>query len=81
MIDPPTASLVSILGLLAQEPVTGFTAENVAARPELWSAVCASSTWPTPPSGVVLSVYLLILSIRLRRLSQQVRRLKERAGL
>ena len=30
---------------------------------------------------VVLAVYMLSLSLRLRRLSAQVRRLKERAGL
>jgi CcmD family protein len=81
MIDPHLPSLVSILGLLAQEPVTGFTAENVAARPEIVERGLRFLNLAYTAVWVVLSVYLLLLSIRLRRLSQQVRRLKERAGL
>jgi CcmD family protein len=75
------APLASVLALLAQEPATGFVAENVAARPEVverglrFLYLAYTAVW------VVLAVYLLSLSIRLRRLTSQVRRLKERAGL
>ena len=32
---PHLPTVTSFLALLAQEPVSGFTAENVAARPEI----------------------------------------------
>lgn len=73
-------ALAAALEMLAQEssPATGFTAETVAASPAvvarglhfLMGAFCA--VW------VILAAYLFTLSLRLRRLSQQVRRLKER---
>jgi len=64
---------------MAQEPVSGFTAESVATRPEIverglrFLNLAYSAVW------VALAVYLLSLSVRLRRLALQVRRLKERA--
>jgi CcmD family protein len=75
------SSLASIVALLAQEPVTGFTAENVAARPEIVERGLRFLNYAYTAVWVILSVYVLTLSIRLRRLSLQVRRLKERAGL
>ncbi|HEU4400734.1 MAG TPA: CcmD family protein [Candidatus Polarisedimenticolia bacterium] len=57
------------------------TAETVAARPEVaargfrYLIGAYSAVW------TILALYLLTLSIRLRRLSNQVRRLRERAGL
>jgi CcmD family protein len=81
MIDPQHAPLASFLALLAQEPVTGFTAENVAARPEVVERGLRFLNLAYTAVWVVLAVYLLTLSMRLRRLALQVRRLKERAGL
>ena len=81
MIDPNFSSVVPLLALLAQEPVTGFTAENVAARPEIVERGLRFLNLAYTAVWVVLAVYLLSLSMRLRRLAQQVRRLKERAGL
>ncbi|HKB08171.1 MAG TPA: CcmD family protein [Candidatus Polarisedimenticolia bacterium] len=81
MNDWHLSSLASIVVLLAQEPVTGFTAENVAARPEIVERGLRFLNYAYTAVWVILSVYVLTLSIRLRRLSLQVRRLKERAGL
>ena len=81
MIHPHIEPVASVFALLVQDPATGFTAENVAARPEVverglrFLNLAYSAVW------VVLAVYLLSLSIRLRRLSRQIARLKERAGL
>jgi len=81
MIDPHLRPLASALALLLQEPQTGFTAETVAARPEVverglrFLNLAYSAVW------VVLAVYMLGLSVRLRRLSRQIARLRERAGL
>lgn len=81
MNDWRLTSLASVLALLAQEPVTGFTAENVAARPEIVERGLRFLNLAYTAVWVILSVYVLSLSIRLRRLSLQVKRLKERAGL
>ena len=78
---PHLSPLASFLALLAQEPVTGFVAENVAARPEVVERGLRFLNLAYTAVWVVLAVYLLSLSVRLRRLSQQVRRLSERAGL
>ena len=61
--------------------MTGFTAENVAARPEIVERGLRFLNLAYTTVWVVLAVYLLSLSVRLRRLSLLVRRLKERAGL
>lgn len=75
------APLASVLALLAQDPATGFVSETVAARPEVVERGLRFLNLAYTAVWVVLAVYLLSLSIRLRRLSNQVRRLKERAGL
>ena len=80
MIDPHLPSLTSILALLTQEPSTGFTAENVAARPEIVERGLRFLNLAYTAVWVVLSVYLVTLSIRLRRLTRQVERLRERSG-
>ncbi|HYS77393.1 MAG TPA: CcmD family protein [Candidatus Dormibacteraeota bacterium] len=74
---PPVAS---VLALLAQEPVSGFTAENVATRPEIVERGLRFLNLAYTAVWVVLAVYLVSLSVRLRRLSLQVRRLRERGG-
>jgi CcmD family protein len=81
MSDWHVAPFTSVLALLAQEPVTGFTAENVAGRPEIVERGLRFLNFAYTAVWVILSIYMLSLSIRLRRLSLQVRRLKERAGL
>ncbi|PYT15148.1 MAG: hypothetical protein DMF51_07275 [Acidobacteria bacterium] len=78
---PHLPTVTSFLALLAQEPVSGFTAENVAARPEIVERGLRFLNLAYTAVWVVLAVYLLSLSVRLRRLSLQVRRLRERAGL
>jgi CcmD family protein len=73
--------MLSLLALLAQDSATGFVAENVAARPEVVERGLRFLNLAYTAVWVVLAVYLLSLSFRLRRLSSQLRRLKERAGL
>lgn len=75
------SSLSSLVALAAQEPAARFVAENVAARPEVVERGLRFLNLAYTAVWVVLAVYLLSLSLRLRRLSAQVRRLKERAGL
>lgn len=81
MILAHLSSVASFLALLAQEPAAAFAAENVAARPEVVERGLRFLNLAYTAVWVVLAVYLLSLSLRLRRLSAQVRRLKERAGL
>jgi len=78
---PHLPPLASVFALLVQEPVTGFSAENLAARPEIVERGLRFLNLAYTAVWVVLAVYLLTLSMRLRRLSTQVRRLRERAGL
>jgi CcmD family protein len=73
--------IAPLLALLAQDPATGFVAENVAARPEVVERGLRFLNLAYTAVWVVLAVYMLSLSLRLRRLSSQLRRLKERAGL
>ena len=73
--------MAPLLAFLAQDPAAGFVAENVAARPEVVERGLRFLNLAYTAVWVVLAVYLLSLSLRLRRLSSQVRRLKERAGL
>jgi CcmD family protein len=73
--------MLPLLALLAQDSATGFVAENVAARPEVVERGLRFLNLAYTAVWVVLAVYLLSLSFRLRRLSSQLRRLKERAGL
>jgi CcmD family protein len=83
MIRTLLSTLAASLLALAQEaaPAARFTADTIAAQPALaargfrFLIAAYSAVW------TILVVYLLTLSVRLRRLSSQVRRLKERAGL
>jgi len=77
---PNLSSIVSVLALTAQESISGFTAENVATRPEIVERGLRFLNYAYTAVWIVLGVYLLSLSVRLRRLSVQVRRLKERPG-
>jgi CcmD family protein len=81
MIDPHLAPLATVFALLLQEPLSGFSAENVAARPEIVERGLRFLNLAYTAVWIVLAVYLVSLSMRLRRLSLQVRRLKERIGL
>ena len=81
MIDPHLPRIAPLLALLAQDPVTGFSAENVATRPEIVERGLRFLNLAYTTVWVVLAVYLFSFSVRLRRLSLQVRRLRERAGL
>ncbi len=81
MIHPHLEPVASVFALLVQDPATGFTAENVAARPDVVERGLRFLNLAYTAVWVVLAVYLLSLSIRLRRLSRQIARLKERAGL
>ena len=81
MIDPHLAPMAQVFALLLQEPATGFAAETVAARPEIVERGLRFLNYAYTAVWVVLAVYLFSLSVRLRRLSRQVARLKERAGL
>ncbi len=81
MIDTHVQSLVPALALLLQEPATGFTAESVGARPEVVERGLFFLNLAYTTVWVVLALYIGTLSIRLRRLSRQVARLKDRAGL
>jgi len=81
MIHPHLGPVASVFALLVQDPATGFTPENVAARPDVVERGLRFLNLAYTAVWVVLAVYLLSLSIRLRRLSRQIARLKERAGL
>ncbi len=81
MILSILSSISSLVALAAQEPAARFAAENVAARPEVVERGLRFLNLAYTAVWVVLAVYMLSLSLRLRRLSAQVRRLKERAGL
>ena len=79
------AVLVSILagalGAIQEAAPAAFTADTVAAQPAVaargfrFLIAAYSAVW------TILVFYLLTLSVRLRRLSAQVRRMKERSGL
>ncbi len=83
MTPPGLGALVTTLAALAQEAgsAAGFTAETVASRPEVAARGFRFLIGAYTAVWVILAAYLLTLSVRLRRLSQQVRRLKERLGL
>ena len=81
MIHPHIEPVASVFALLVQDPATGFTAENVAARPDVVERGLRFLNLAYTAVWVVLAAYLLSLSIRLRRLSRQIARLKERTGL
>jgi CcmD family protein len=82
MPPPDLAALQGPIALLMQsaEPVTRFTAEAAAAQPAAvargfrFLIAAYTTVW------LVLAVYILSVSVRLRRLANQVRRLKESAS-
>ena len=76
---PHLPSVAALLSLVSQDPVTGFTAENVASRPEIVERGLRFLNYAYTAVWIVMAVYLMSLSVRLRRLSLQIRRLKERA--
>lgn len=73
--------LSTLFAGLQENPVTRFAAEAAAAAPEAnlrrfrFLIAAYVAVW------TILAAYLFSLSVRLRSLSQQVRRLKDRAGL
>lgn len=75
------APIGPLLALMAQDPAAGFVADTVAARPEVVERGLRFLNLAYTAVWVVLAVYMLSLSLRLRRLSTQLRRLRERAGL
>ena len=81
MIDSHLKPLASVFALLLQDQTSGFTAETVAARPDVVERGLRFLNLAYTTVWVVLAVYLFSLSIRLRSLSRQIARLKERAGL
>ena len=78
----PGALLASLLAVV-QEPAasTAFSAAEAAARPEVVQRGLRFLTGAYSVVWVILAAYLLSLSIRQRRLAQQLRRLRERLGL
>ncbi len=73
-------SLAAALVTSAQAAAGSFTAENVAARPEVVARGLHYLNGAYVAIWIILAAYLLSLSIRLRRLSLQVRRLRDRLG-
>jgi CcmD family protein len=78
MTDP---HLVTVIALLAQDPSTGFSAAEAAARPEVVERGLRFLNLAYTAVWIVLAAYLFSLSVRLRRISLQVKRLKEKLGL
>jgi len=80
---PEPGALLSGLLAAIQEaaPQATFTAADAAARPEVVQRGFRFLTAAYSVVWVILAVYLLTLSIRQRRLAQQIRRLRERLGL
>lgn len=83
MTLPDLAAVASSWVALAQESsqISGFSAESAAARPEVVARGFRFLIGAYTAVWVILAAYLLSLSVRLRRLSLQVRRLKDRTGL
>jgi CcmD family protein len=83
MTHSPLAAILNGLLAVIQEtaPAAGFTAETVAAQPAVAARGFRFLIGAYSAVWTILVVYLVTLSVRLRRLSSQVRRLKERAGL
>jgi CcmD family protein len=76
---PEIGALVAAFAQEA-EPITRFTAETAASRPEIVARGFRFLIGAYTAVWTILAIYLLSISIRLRRLSQQVRRLKDRLG-
>jgi CcmD family protein len=80
MNAPDPAPVLAFLAAMQDAPVTRFAAE-AAADPEANVRRFRFLIGAFVAVWTILAAYLLTLSVRLRRLSRQVRRLKERAGL
>ena len=80
LMDLP--QIVSSLLARIQEaaPAAGFTSGEAAAQPAVVARGFRFLVGAYTLIWVILAAYLLSLSVRLRRLSQTVRRLKERIG-
>lgn len=81
MMPHDPAPLSALVAALQDLPVTRFAAETAASDPEANARRFRFLIGAFVAVWMILSVYLLTLSVRLHRLSRQVRRLKERAGL
>lgn len=74
------AALAGPIAAMAQEP-SALVSETVAARPDQvtrgfhYLMAAYTAIW------VILALYMLSLSIRIRRIAAQLRRLKERLGV
>ena len=74
--NPAPAALATIVPLLQETAPAAAAASSAIVERKLHFLVAAYSVvW------LILAVYLLSLSVRLRRLSAAVRRLRERLGL
>ena len=76
-------AIVAALLAIAQEatPPTAFSAAEAAARPEVVQRGLRFLTAAYSVVWVILAAYILSLSIRQRRMAQQIRRIRERLGL
>ncbi len=79
---PALADIAATLAAVAQEaaPATDLAANTVAANPAVAARGFRFLIGAYTAVWTILAIYLLTLSIRLRHLSNQVRRLKERSG-
>jgi CcmD family protein len=73
--------LAGAIAAVQEAAPTAFTADTVAAQPAVAARGFRFLIGAYSAVWTILVVYLLTLSVRLRRLSAQVRRLKERSGL
>jgi len=73
--------LLALLAALQDAPLTRFATETAAADPGANARRFRFLIGAYVAVWTILAAYLFTLSVRLRRLSKQVRRLKERAGL
>jgi CcmD family protein len=78
MHDDPTL-VAALLAAVQEEPVRRFVA-GTAADPEANARRFRFLVTAYVAVWTILAAYLFTLSVRLRRLSKQVRRLKERLG-
>ena len=70
-----------VSGIQEAGPATVFTAAEAAARPEVVQRGLRFLMGAYSIVWLILAAYLLSLSVRLRRVLQQLRRVRERLGL
>ena len=80
-LEPGTFLAGLFAAIQETAPQTAFSAAEAAARPEVVQRGMRFLTGAYSVVWVILAAYLLSLSIRQRRLAQQLRRLRERLGL